>query len=163
MEGVHHKSVGTDQADGHVHFKTDELVAHDSKIKVEEPEDSIRDVHLGFLQIAHVYEITFTINDQLGPNVTFDPLESLLVKALKVTPLGDGKSHEVVVEFNAHKEKLIKEKITLCSQDNSDNVLFIIFHARVLGKHKGTPSLRDGIHCVRVMPDEDEESDWQGF
>ena len=32
-----------------------------------------------------------------------------------------------------------------------------------LGKHKGTPSLRNGIHCVRIEPEEDEESDWQGF
>lgn len=166
MEGVHnkrHHGVGTDHADGHVHFKTEEVVAHDSKIQVEQPEDGIREVHLGFLQIFHVYEITFTIKDQLGPSVTFDPFESLLVKTLKVTPLEDGNGHEVVVEFNAHKEKLMTEKITLRSQDNSDNVLFIIFHARVLGKHKGTPSLRDGVHCLRIEPDEDEGSDWKGF
>ena len=41
--------------------------------------------------------------------------------------------HQLVVEFNAHKEKLMKEKITLRSATN-DNVLFLIFHARVLGK-----------------------------
>jgi hypothetical protein len=41
--------------------------------------------------------------------------------------------HQVIVEFNAHKEKLMKEKITLRSA-NSDEVLFLIFQARVLGK-----------------------------
>lgn len=33
-----------------------------------------------------------------------------------------------------------------------------------LGKGKGTPSLKQGIHCVRVdRDDETDDSDWQGF
>lgn len=32
------------------------------------------------------------------------------------------------------------------------------------GKGKGTPTLRRGIKCVGVEPDEESElSDWQGF
>ena len=34
----------------------------------------------------------------------------------------------------------------------------------LLGKGKGTPALRRGIHCIGVeVDDESEQSDWQGF
>ena len=38
--------------------------------------------------------------------------------------------------------------------------------ARVLGKGKGTPMLRDGVKCVQTLSNLDtdtEASDWQGF
>ena len=38
--------------------------------------------------------------------------------------------------------------------------------ARVLGKGKGTPMLRDGVKCVETLSNLDtdtEASDWQGF
>ena len=38
--------------------------------------------------------------------------------------------------------------------------------ARVLGKGKGTPMLRNGIKCLETITDldtETEASDWQGF
>ena len=38
--------------------------------------------------------------------------------------------------------------------------------ARVLGKGKGTPMLRDGVKCVetlRHLDTDTEASDWQGF
>ena len=61
------------------------------------------------------------------------------------------------------KEKLVREKISL----NCENCpLKIEMVARVLGKGKGTPMLRDGIKCVEVLNDldtETEASDWQGF
>ena len=41
--------------------------------------------------------------------------------------------HKLVVEFNALKEKLMKEKITLRAA-SGDAVLFLIFQARVLGE-----------------------------
>ena len=41
--------------------------------------------------------------------------------------------HQLIVEFHANKEKLMKEKITLRSA-TGDNVLFLIFQARVLGE-----------------------------
>jgi len=42
----------------------------------------------------------------------------------------------------------------------------IVLHARVLGKGKGTPMLKNGIRCTGSIPDPDESdinSDWQGF
>ena len=33
-----------------------------------------------------------------------------------------------------------------------------------VGKGKGTPALRRGIHCIGIdVEDESEQSDWQGF
>ena len=65
--------------------------------------------------------------------------------------------------FKAVKEKLVREKITLNCEDWELKIEMV---ARVLGKGKGTPMLRDGIKCVEVLQDldtETEASDWQGF
>ena len=65
--------------------------------------------------------------------------------------------------FKAVKEKLVREKITLNCEDWELKIEMV---ARVLGKGKGTPMLRDGIKCVEVLQDLDTEtkaSDWQGF
>lgn len=149
-----------DSTDSHVHFKTEDVSTHESEIEVVPGAGSAFDIHLGFLQIRHVYHVTFCITHKLGKEITYDPLECLLVKVKEVTPIENG--HKLVVEFNALKEKLMKEKITIQSA-TSDDMLCLIFHARVLGKHKGTPSLRAGVHCIRIEPDDEEESDWQGF
>jgi hypothetical protein len=64
----------------------------------------------------------------------------------------------------AHKEKLLKEQICLQSSQNASQTLTLVFHARVLGKGKGTPFLKNGIKCIGIETDEDEDnSDWQGF
>ncbi|KAK7110694.1 adipose-secreted signaling protein-like isoform X2 [Littorina saxatilis] len=146
--------------DGHVHFKAEDVSTHESEIVVVPVKEGVLEVHLGFLKIHHIYSITFPLTHTLGTNVTFDPLDSLRVKVKETKQIENG--NKMVVEFHAHKEKLMKEKITLRSA-TTDEVVFLIFHARVLGKHKGTPSLRNGIHCVRIEPDEEDESDWQGF
>ena len=57
----------------------------------------------------------------------------------------------------------MREKITLNCEDWKLKIEMV---ARVLGKGKGTPMLRDGIKCVEVLQDldtETEASDWQGF
>uniref|UniRef100_A0A0B6ZXT8 Adipose-secreted signaling protein n=1 Tax=Arion vulgaris TaxID=1028688 RepID=A0A0B6ZXT8_9EUPU len=101
--------------------KQDDLDAHDSKIVVEPLGHETVNVRLGFLQVKHTYEVHFTIEDGLGEDVTFDPLENLHAKFQSVNPSEDGKG-------------------------------------------KGTPSLKEGIHCVRIDGDEDtDDSDWQGF
>lgn len=47
---------------------------------------------------------------------------------------------------------------------NSGNPLKILLNARVLGKGKGTPLLRNGIRSVAIEGDDDDEiSDWTGF
>lgn len=163
MENLRVASTNEGNGDGHVHFRTEEVARHDAEISIVCPEEGIQEVHLGFLQIRHVYDVTFSIVDDLGEEVNFDPLENLVVKVKSIVPNADGKGHHLVVEFNAHKEKLMKEKVTIRSKERPDDVVFLIFFARVLGKFKGTPSLKNGVHCVRIDSDDEEESDWQGF
>jgi hypothetical protein len=72
--------------------------------------------------------------------------------------------YKISVELFAHKEKLLKEQICLHSSQNPSQTLTLVFHSRVLGKGKGTPFLKNGIKCIGIEMDEDEDnSDWQGF
>ena len=66
------------------------------------------------------------------------------------------------------KEKLTREKFSLVDTGSSDGKLSVDMElvARVLGKGKGTPMLRDGIRCIGTLAQLDSEteaSDWQGF
>jgi len=153
----------------HAHFidpkdevSEDDLVAHEAKIKIDYLGASLG-VRLGFLQIKHIYEVRFKINDELGNDVIFDQLENIHVKIESAESLKEGDGHDIVLTFNASKEKIMKEKVTLYSNDKSKS-LGLVLQARVLGKGKGTPSLKEGIHCLKVEWDEESEaSDWQGF
>lgn len=69
----------------------DDLDAHDSKILVEPCGSDTVNVRLGFLQVRHVYRVRFSIEDHLGEDVRFDPLQNLLAKVESATPLEDGK------------------------------------------------------------------------
>ena len=75
---------------------------------------------------------------------------------------------ELSLRFSAVKEKLTREKLSLVDSDSSDGGLSVDMElvARVLGKGKGTPMLRDGIRCIGTLAQLDSEteaSDWQGF
>ena len=74
----------------------------------------------------------------------------------------DGKGHEVMLELDAHKEGLLRDKFLLRNEEGEEFV--IVLHARVLGLRKGTPMLKEGIRCIHFEKEEEEEhSDWQGF
>lgn len=62
----------------------------------------------------------------------------------------------IKVEYFAHKEKLLREELKLVNANNAVELLKLIVTARVLGKGKGTPMLRNGIHCLSY--DSDNES-----
>ncbi|XP_022345539.1 adipose-secreted signaling protein-like [Crassostrea virginica] len=147
----------------HVHFSAEQLKDHNLEIHVKQQEGHI-DVHLGFLQIHHHYSVSFSIKDSLGQEVSFDERENLHVQIQKATASDDGEGHDIVLNFNAHREKLMNEVIHIQSKDQEKRVKMLI-HARVLGKGKGTPALKNGIKCYKVDTDEDSDthSDWQGF
>lgn len=52
------------------------------------------------------------------------------------------------VEYFAHDEHLLKEELKLVNAQNAQDVLKFVITARVLGRGKGTPMLRTGIHCI---------------
>lgn len=66
------------------------------------------------------------------------------------------KFYVIKVEYFAHKEKLLREELKLINANNSVELLKLMVTARILGKGKGTPMLRAGIHCLG--DDSDNES-----
>lgn len=68
----------------------------------------------------------------------------------------------IKVEYFAHKEKLLREELKLVNANNAVELLRLIVSARVMGKGKGTPMLRNGIHCLSYDSDnESNKSDYQ--
>ncbi|XP_058060247.1 adipose-secreted signaling protein [Anopheles bellator] len=168
----------------HVHF--DEAVINDEMhenclIYQVAPDGTSLTVHLGFLQIKHRYRIELNVPAQLlrtagfdvgansafvGQDIQIPNLHCKLVDFCSQTVAVKGEDNFVmVIEFFAHKEKLLKERLHLCGKEETARTLELVLVARVLGRGKGTPMLRNGIHCIGVEKDEDESelSDWQGF
>jgi len=73
-----------------VRFPAEQTLQHDSEIVIESAGDGTFNVHLGFLQICHRYEIKFAIKDDAGQDLTFDPLQNLNVAIMDVVPSDDG-------------------------------------------------------------------------
>lgn len=46
-----------------------------------------------------------------------------------------GKGHDLVILFNAAREKIMQESVTLSSVDDPTMKIVLELHARVLGKH----------------------------
>ncbi|KAL1439309.1 hypothetical protein MTO96_010331 [Rhipicephalus appendiculatus] len=129
-----------------VHFPESlDAFGHDSSILVQPLNDVHINVHLGFIQVNHRYEVRFQV--------------------LELKPvISSGPRYEVVLELLAYKEKLLREQLLLQSCNNPLLTLTLMLNARVLGKGKGTPFLKTGIHCIGIeMDDESDHSDWQGF
>lgn len=160
--------------DHHVRFGGEALVApKDNNVIIQQKENDSLAIHLGFLQVGHRYHISIFLSPDMCPNgplqgpssgasstAVFNPNCHLL----SMSQCEDGRWH-LNIEYFAHKEKLMKEDLLLMSPDDNHNIsLKLTFHARVLGRGKGTPLLRNGIHSVGVeLEDEGEASDWQGF
>lgn len=69
--------------------------------------------------------------------------------------------HYIKVEYFAHKEKLLREELKLIRKKDAEELLKLVITARVLGKGKGTPMLRSGVHCLGFEGDDEssEQSD----
>lgn len=149
---------------GHVHFPEEVLTAQHEDILIQNTGSDHVDVKLGFLQVNHIYELKFMFRDSLGEDLISDPTQNLFVKLLEYQPTEDGEGHKVTLEFSAHREKLLTETLVLQSKENPEKKLNLTLHARVLGKGKGTPALKQGVRLLRIDFDEESDmSDWQGF
>ena len=151
----------------HVHFDeaSDGIKNNDIVIKLKGAKKI--EIQLGFLQIHHVYEVSFVMSrsvfvaDVAGYEQEDEPVPNINCRLAGIEQEDD--NVRMVIKFKAVKEKLVREKIVVTNGEN-DKVC-LEFVARVLGKGKGTPMLRSGIKCVEVQqdPEETEASDWQGF
>lgn len=174
-----------DHHNNHVHFDNHDVngdLEEDNTIryKLTDPEKNIVTIHLGFLQIKHRYKLALQlplsmcaatqklvteatagpVSIKLEQPETTDGMPNLWCKLLEYNTELDAKSSgepvlDVVVEFMAHKEKFLKDEMRLKLNDGDE--LTIVFTARVLGKGKGTPMLRNGVKSVSVDLDDEDE------
>lgn len=121
-------------------------------------------VHLGFLQVKHRYRVELNIPaDILAEYIEKDHKLVLKVDDASVpnvhckllTFKGDtteqSQFYELEIEFFAHKEKLLKEEMKLVTDDEKS--VKLLFSARVLGRGKGTPMLKNGVHLLGIEDD----------
>lgn len=174
-----------DHHNNHVHFDNHDVngdLEDDNTIryKLTDPEKNIVTIHLGFLQIKHRYKLALQLplnmcaatqklvteaaagpmSIKLEQPETNDGMPNLWCKLLEYNNELDAKSSgepvlDMVVEFMAHKEKFLKDEMRLKLNDGDE--LTIVFTARVLGKGKGTPLLRNGVQSVSVDLDDEDE------
>lgn len=124
-------------------------------------------VHLGFLQVKHRYRIELNIPHEILASF-FTENHKLVLKvdeensvpnihckllSFKGKTTEQSQFYEAEFEFFAHKEKLLKEEIKLLTDDGKS--VLLMFHARVLGRGKGTPMLKNGIHLLGIEDDEE--------
>lgn len=122
-------------------------------------------IHLGFLQVKHRYRIELNIPaDILSEYIEKDKKLSLTTDETSVpninckllsfkSPTDQSQCYEAEVEFFAHKEKLLKEELKLLT--NEEKSVKLLFSARVLGRGKGTPMLKSGIHLLGIEDDDE--------
>ncbi|KAG0721313.1 UPF0687 protein C20orf27 [Chionoecetes opilio] len=147
----------------HVHFSEDTDEMGNTAIVVKEKQPGVKyEAHVGFLQILHWYHITVQLPlKDAGEGYVIGDKHGVYCEAVSLKVV-EGGGLEVLVNMLAHKEKLLKETITLLKPSGEEVKIIVL--ARVLGRQKGTPMLRNGIKCYKVEHDEESEaSDWQGF
>lgn len=190
-------SSSTAAEDHHVHFDTikDDFESDTSNPVIQKGPHGKINVHLGFLQVKHRYRVELNIpaeiladyiaeNDSLvlKSDETAVPNVHCKLLTFKGKTTEQSQFYEAEIEFFAHKEKLLKEELTLLTSD--DKFIKLVFSARVLGRGKGTPMLKNNIHLLGIEDDGEsgeifapwfeshmfeciiisaDASDWQGF
>lgn len=156
--------------DHHVHFtlKDDFESDHSNPVFQKGHANQIK-CHLGFLQVKHRYRIELSIASSFLEEYMRDSklvlkdddaaMPNIHCKLLSFKGKTSDHSlfYEAEIEFYAHKEKFLKEELKLVNSEG-ESVTFI-FSARVLGRGKGTPSLKNGIHLLGIDQDDDESGE----
>lgn len=170
-------------AEHHVHFdqttlKDEDFETDSTCVTYQQVGDNIVDVHLGFLQHNHRYLIELHLPADLfkcNPNVPINlvahnntasnvhcKLADKVTELVNDTENQNEKFFVIKVEYFAHQEKLLREELKLVNANNLEELIKLIVKARVMGKGKGTPMLRNGIHCLGYESDgESSKSDQQ--
>ncbi|KAF7381555.1 hypothetical protein HZH68_015332 [Vespula germanica] len=148
----------------HVHFSGASGLGKDNNIMIQPQRHGHIDVHLGFLQLHHRYHVEFSLpwnmcvhGELLAPAVVVCNHHNPDCHIIDLMQEKDGL--KLKIELLAYKERILKEEVqVMCCK--SGTPLKILLNARVLGKDKGTPLLRNGIRSVAVEGiDKDEISE----
>lgn len=123
-------------------------------------------IHLGFLQVKHRYKVELKIpaefladyidkSHKLVLRVDDAEVPNIQCKLLsfKGETTEQSEVYEAEIEFFAHKEKLLKEELKLITSD--EKPVKFVFSARVLGRGKGTPMLKNGVHLLGIEDDDE--------
>ncbi|CAH1254212.1 C20orf27 [Branchiostoma lanceolatum] len=155
---------------GHVHFPAD---LHGPELRVTQTDQDHFSVNLGFLQIHRTYQAKFTLRHSFGPRLSAPPLQSVYFTIKEIHHNVDSKadtegnhqdSHTLVLEVCTEKDGVVKEELFLTTEEDATKKMWVELHARIMGKGKGTPLLKEGVRCTKVNVEEDSEiSDWAGF
>ncbi|KAI8495804.1 hypothetical protein Bbelb_262200 [Branchiostoma belcheri] len=165
-EKHHHHHAG-----GHVHFPAD---LHGPELRVTQAGQDRFSVNLGFLQIHRTYQAKFTLRHSFGPRLSAPPLQSVYFTIKEIHHNVDNNStdaegntqdsHTLVLEICTEKDGVVKEELFLTTEEDATQKMWVELHARIMGKGKGTPLLKEGVRCLKVNVEEDSEiSDWAGF
>lgn len=149
----------------HVHFSGGSGLGKDNNIMIQPQRHGHVDVHLGFLQLHHRYQIEFSMPWNLCTHAEGKAAAPAVVAGnhnpnchiIDFCQEKDGL--RLKVELLAYKEKILKEEVQImCCKAGTP--FKIQLNSRVLGKDKGTPLLRNGIRSIGVEGiDEDEVSE----
>ncbi|KAI4477424.1 hypothetical protein M0804_012810 [Polistes exclamans] len=168
----------------HVHFSGASGLGKDNNIMIQPQRHGHIDVHLGFLQLHHRlyalqrkqsyhisclcvlsrYHLEFSIpwnicvhGELFAPAVVASNQHNPDCHIIELMQEKDGL--KLKIELLAYKERILKEEVeVMCCK--SGTPLKILLNARVLGKDKGTPLLRNGIRSVAVEGvEKDDTSD----
>lgn len=166
-------------------LKDDDVDSDNSCVTYHQVDDNIIGVRLGFLQINHRYlielrlpsdlfkcntsaPINLVADDSSVPNIHCKLADTVCLVSVNENGVEQrhrdhnetasmSKFYSIKVEFCAYKEKLLREELKLINTNNSVELLKLVMSARVLGKGKGTPMLRNGIHCIGSEPDDETD------
>lgn len=148
----------------HVHFSGGCGLGKDNNIMIQPQRHGHIDAHLGFLQLYHRYHVEFSVPWNLCIDSDEKPSSPAVVVGMtnvncRVVEFSLDKDNlRLKVELLAYKETILKEKIELTCCD-SGAPLEITVKARVLGKDKGTPLLRNGVRSIGYEANNDDVSD----
>jgi len=132
-----------------------------SKVAIE-PGDVV--LNFGFLKISHVYALDFEVDRQIiqSPEQSDLPLDAR-VQILATTPT----STKLRLQLKTQFDGLLDFSFVLKSESPEHPPVKVIVLAKVLGRNKGTPLLKQGVRCLGRASDDaddtDTASDWDGF
>lgn len=168
-------------------LRDDDFESDNNCVTYQQAGDNIVVVHLGFLQINHRYLIELSLPSDLfkcntsvpinlvADNSSVPSIHCKLADKISLVNVeangvdqqrahGDSPANDkciqhyvINVEYFAYREKLLREELKLINANNSVELLKLVITARVLGKGKGTPMLRNGVHCIGAEADDESE------
>lgn len=134
-------------------------LVHHSKIVIE-PGDVV--LNFGFLKVSHIYSMDFDVTREVT-----EPEQNELPNDVRVKVVSTATtSTKLCIQLKTQFDGLLDFSFFL--KDSSPRPpLKVIVLAKVLGRNKGTPLLKQGVRCLgradADAEDSDTASDWDGF